>query len=67
MKINILEVYIKFTTKHFIIAISKMLRIPETHENFSLSKKEQDDQTIGLVNPRHLVCPFCKIIILPKG
>lgn len=38
-----------------------MFRIPDSHDNFSLSKKEQDDQTIGLVNPKPIVCKFCNI------
>eukprot|EP00347_Sterkiella_histriomuscorum_P005330 403357024 len=44
-----------------------MYKIPETHENFSLSKKEHDDQTIGLRNERHLVCTFCKKILVQQG
>ena len=44
-----------------------MLRIPESHLNFQLSKKEQDDHTVGLPNPRHIVCKFCKNILIPEG
>lgn len=44
-----------------------MFKIPETHENFSLSKKEHDDQTIGFPNERNLVCPFCKKVVVPQG
>lgn len=42
-----------------------MYKIPETHENFSLSKKEHDDQTIGFNNERNIVCTFCKKILIP--
>ncbi len=44
-----------------------MYKIPETHENFTLSKKEHDDQTIGQTNERHLVCTFCKKILIAQG
>ena len=37
-----------------------MMGIPETHDNFSLSKKDQDDQTIGFPNPKAIICKFCK-------
>lgn len=44
-----------------------MIKIPESHIGFQLSKKEQDDQTVGLTNPRHIVCNFCKRILVPEG
>jgi len=44
-----------------------MLRIPETHINFSLSKKELDDETVNYPNPRHICCKFCKAILIPEG
>lgn len=44
-----------------------MLRIPETHIGFSLSKKEQDDDTVNCANPRHVICKFCKNILIPEG
>ena len=44
-----------------------MLKIPETHAGFQLSKKEQDDMTVGLPNERHVVCKFCKYILSPEG
>ncbi len=44
-----------------------MYKIPETHENFCLSKKDHDDATIGLRNDKNLMCPFCKNLIIPKG
>ena len=44
-----------------------MFKIPETHQGFSLSKKEQDDVTVGLPNQRHVVCTFCKRILIPEG
>lgn len=44
-----------------------MLKIPESHAGFSLSKKEQDDMTVGLANDRHVICKFCKYILIPEG
>lgn len=44
-----------------------MLKIPESHAGFSLSKKEQDDMTVGLANDRHVICKFCKNILIPEG
>lgn len=44
-----------------------MFKIPDTHLGFQLSKKEQDDMTVGLPNPRHIVCQFCKNILVPQG
>ena len=41
--------------------------VPDTHEGFSLSKKEQDDVTIGLPNQTNLLCPTCYLLIAPKG
>ena len=39
----------------------------EEHANFSLSKSDLDDPTIGKVNKRHILCEFCKMILIPKG
>ena len=44
-----------------------MFKIPETHLNFQLSKKDQDDMTVGLPNPRHIECKFCKKTLIPEG
>lgn len=44
-----------------------MLRIPESHINFSLSKKELDDESVNYPNPRHICCKFCKNILIPEG
>ena len=44
-----------------------MFKIPESHENFCLSKKEHDDETVGLINPKNIVCSFCKKVLIPKG
>jgi hypothetical protein len=44
-----------------------MVQIPPTHEGFSLSKKEQDDSSIGLQNQTNLLCPTCYLLIAPKG
>ena len=44
-----------------------MLRIPDTHLNFSLSKKHLDDETVNYPNPRHICCKFCNAILIPEG
>jgi hypothetical protein len=44
-----------------------MFRIPDTHDNFTLSKKEHDDQTIGFANPKPIICKFCRMQILGKN
>ena len=44
-----------------------MLRIPSSHVDFSLSKKELDDETVNYPNPRHICCTFCKSILIPEG
>ena len=44
-----------------------MFKIPETHADFHLSKKELDDQTVGLQNERHIICKFCKKVLIPEG
>ena len=41
------------------------LVISEAHENFTLDKKMEDDPTIGLENPRHIICNFCEVILIP--
>ena len=33
-----------------------MFKIPETHEGFTLSKKEHDDESIGITNYKNVVC-----------
>ena len=43
------------------------LVISEAHENFSLSKKMEDDPTVGQVNPRHIICQFSGEILIPAG
>jgi len=44
-----------------------MVEVPESHENFSLSKREQDDITIGHPNRVNLLCPNSYLLIAPKG
>ena len=44
-----------------------MVQIPPTHEGFSLSKKDQDDVTIGQPNSVNIVCPNSNLLIAPKG
>lgn len=43
------------------------LFISEKHECFSLDKIVETDETLGMVNDRHILCEFCDIIILPEG
>ena len=43
------------------------MEIPQTHDGFSLSKKEMDDVTIGKPNHLNLICPNCFLLIAPKG
>ena len=43
------------------------LVISEQHENFSLDKKMEDDPSIGYPNPRHIICQFCEVILIPDG
>ena len=43
------------------------LVVSEAHENFTLDKKMEDDPTIGLPNPRHIICQFCEVILIPDG
>ena len=43
------------------------LVISEAHENFTLDKKMEDDPTVGLPNPRHLIDLFSEEIIIPAG
>ena len=43
------------------------MEIPETHDGFSLSKKEMDDVTIGKPNQKNLLCPTSLLLIAPKG
>jgi hypothetical protein len=43
------------------------LVISEKHECFSLDKIVETDETLGMVNDRHILCEFCDIIILPEG
>jgi hypothetical protein len=45
----------------------EMLRIPDTHLNFSLSKKHLDDETVNYPNSRHICCKFCNAILIPEG
>ena len=44
-----------------------MLRIPDSHVGFTLSKKQLDDETVNYPNPRHVCCKFCKSILIPEG
>ena len=44
-----------------------MLRIPDSHVGFTLSKKQLDDETVNYPNPRHVCCKFCKNILIPEG
>jgi hypothetical protein len=44
-----------------------MLKIPDSHINFSLSKKQLDDNTVNYPNPAHVCCKFCKSILIPEG
>ena len=43
------------------------LVISEAHENFTLDKKMEDDPTVGYPNPRHIICQFCEVILIPDG
>ena len=43
------------------------LVISEAHENFTLDKKMEDDPSMGLPNPRHIICQFCEVILIPDG
>ena len=43
------------------------VRIPESHVGFTLSKKEKDDPSVGLPNERHVICKFCRNILIPEG
>lgn len=44
-----------------------MFKIPETHIDFQLSKKELDDVTVGYNNERNIICKFCKKVLIPEG
>lgn len=48
-------------------SVVEPLFISEKHENFSLDKIVETDETLGMVNDRHILCEFCDIIILPEG
>jgi hypothetical protein len=48
-------------------SIVEPLVISEKHECFSLDKIVETDETLGMVNDRHILCDFCEIIILPEG
>jgi len=41
--------------------------VSEKHQTFTLDKKYDDDETIGLPNNRHILCQFCEIILIPEG
>ena len=43
------------------------LVISEAHEDFTLDKKMEDDPTVGLPNPRHIICQFCEVILIPDN
>jgi hypothetical protein len=43
------------------------LIVSEKHAAFSLDKKYDDDETVGLPNNRHILCQFCEIILIPEG
>lgn len=44
-----------------------MTKIPDSHQGFQLSKRDQDDETVGIANVRHIICKFCKKILIPEG
>lgn len=48
-------------------SVPQPLFISEKHECFSLDKIVETDETLGMVNDRHILCEFCDIIILPEG
>ena len=48
-------------------SIVEPLVISDKHEHFSLDKIVETDETLGMVNDRHILCDFCEIIILPEG
>ena len=47
--------------------VPEPLVISDAHANFTLSKALEDDPTVGLPNPRHLIDIFSEEIIIPAG
>ena len=43
------------------------LVISEKHENFTLDKIQETDETLGLCNDRMILCKYFDIPILPAG
>ena len=43
------------------------LVVSEKHENFTLDKIQETDETLGLVNDRTILCKYFDIPILPPG
>jgi len=43
------------------------LVVSSQHENFTLDKKEDHDQTIGLINNRNILCQFCHLLLIPEA
>ena len=43
------------------------LEISDAHRHFSLEKKIEPDPTVGLPNNRHIICPFCEVILVPES
>ena len=40
--------------------------ISEEHEMFQMDKKYEDDPTLGMPNPKHLLCQLCEVVIIPE-
>ena len=43
------------------------LVVSAAHEMFTLDKKVDDDETLGLPNNRNVVCEYCGIVLIPQG